>query len=102
MQSWRGWYSSGPENRHPERVSGFDLRSAPVVAKQMSPGHLATLCVRYSRIAWEVEHPLHTRKVMGSLAELGVASVASPGCLRPHGEHLAVLAQLEEQRSFKP
>ena len=38
----------------------------------------------------------------GSLAELGVANVASPGCLRPHGEYLAVLAQLEEQRSFKP
>ena len=24
MQSWLNWYSSGPENRHPERGSGFE------------------------------------------------------------------------------
>ena len=33
MQSWLNWYSIGPENRHSERISGFEsqaLRSAPL------------------------------------------------------------------------
>ena len=33
MQSWLNWYSIGPENRHSERISGFEsqaLRLAPL------------------------------------------------------------------------
>ena len=47
LQSWLNWYSIGLENRHPERVSGFGLRSTSVGAKQTFPGRLAPLALRF-------------------------------------------------------
>ena len=69
LQSWRGWYSIGLEKRHSESTSGeagirtgirlrrrktcgFGLRSAPVGAKPMSPGHRAPHLV-YCSMYWK-------------------------------------------------
>ncbi len=83
MQSWRGWYSIGPENRHSERAlrasgtcpapteptgetSGFDLRSTPVGAKRTSTGRPAPQALRSAPLAQLVEHLTFNQRVGSS------------------------------------
>ncbi|MFW5651855.1 MAG: hypothetical protein ACOCNC_10860 [Acetivibrio ethanolgignens] len=45
MQSWRGWYSIGLENRHSERVLGSGGAClAPTEAERRTQGSNPTIC----------------------------------------------------------